>query len=73
MSELHGFEADEDNPVLTVSRLKAILSVWPETDSQGEPAEVWIETGYGLSSACLRLVQLGEANIILESDAWLGR
>ncbi len=35
---------------LTVAELKSILSAWPDVDHLGEPTEVWIETGPGLSS-----------------------
>lgn len=35
---------------LTVKQLKGIIKDWPETNDMGEPCEVWMETGRGLSS-----------------------
>jgi hypothetical protein len=35
---------------MTVAVLKEMLTDWPELDENGEPTEVWIETGRGLSS-----------------------
>jgi hypothetical protein len=38
---------------VTVAELKRHIANWPETDSMGEPTEVWIETGKKLSSPCM--------------------
>ena len=35
---------------LTVKELKNAIKDWPEINVNGEPTEVWIETGLGLSS-----------------------
>jgi hypothetical protein len=38
--------------VVTVAELKAFIADWPETDTNGEPTEVWVETGQDLTSPC---------------------
>lgn len=40
----------EGGHCLTVAQLKALVRDWPETNRDGEPTEVWIETGWCLSS-----------------------
>lgn len=35
---------------MTVSELKSIISSWPEAHLNGDPCEVWISNGAGLSS-----------------------
>lgn len=37
---------------LTVTELKNHIKDWPEIDAMGEPTEVWLETGNGLTSQC---------------------
>ena len=51
--------------MLTVKELKAFIENWPETDRYGDPCEVWIETGRGLSSPCIEIMQLNQTDIIL--------
>jgi hypothetical protein len=45
---------------MTIAELKAIIANWPETNQDGEPTEVWVETGNGLSSLCETLNRLNE-------------
>lgn len=35
---------------MTVAELKALVRDWPETDAYGEPCEVWLCDGAGLSN-----------------------
>lgn len=49
---------------MTVTELKAIIKDWPETDLDGEPSEVWITTGYCLSSQCVRHELLNHSDIL---------
>lgn len=63
---------------ITVSDLKRIINDWPETNNYGDPTEVWIETGAGLSSICVgggplnwRMEEGVEwADLLLESNAF---
>lgn len=59
---------------LTIRELKEAIKDWPEENKYGEPYEVWIETGYGMSSIVTRIVPLNKredgADIILESSAF---
>jgi hypothetical protein len=59
---------------LTVKELKEIIADWAETDENGNPTEVWIETGWCLSSivieACPLNVRGKTADIILSSGAF---
>lgn len=38
---------------IRVAELKRVVADWPETDAEGEPTEVWNQTGFGLSSPCV--------------------
>jgi len=40
---------------LTVAQLKRHVANWPETDAQGEPTEVWLQSGDELSRQCLAI------------------
>ena len=47
------------NPTgITVGDLKRLLADWPETRPDGEPTEVWVETGIGLSGPCIEAIPL---------------
>lgn len=35
---------------MTVAELKRLIADWPETDEHGDPCEVWLGDGHGLSS-----------------------
>lgn len=37
---------------MTVARLKALLAPLPDLDADGDPYEVWVETGSCRSSRC---------------------
>jgi hypothetical protein len=37
---------------MTVTALKEQIRDWPETDTNGKPTEVWIETSQNLTSPC---------------------
>jgi hypothetical protein len=43
---------------ITVAELKRLIADWPETDTYGEPCEVWISTGYCLTSPCVAVGML---------------
>jgi len=43
-------KALDNETVVTVAQLKAIIKDWPELDLNGEPSEVWVATGKNLSS-----------------------
>lgn len=43
---------------MTVKELKELVKDWPEVDVNGEPTEVWMETGRGLSSPVRVAVKL---------------
>lgn len=59
---------------LTVKELKEIVADWAETDEDGEPTEVWIETGWCLSSVVIEVCPLNKreksADLILSSGAF---
>lgn len=59
---------------LTVAELKALIADWPEIGQDGEPTEVWIETGRNRSSPVVSTVPLNKrgesADIIFESLAF---
>ncbi len=60
---------------LTVRELKEIITDWSETDENGEPTEVWIETGWCLSSIVIEVSPLNKreksADLILISGAFV--
>lgn len=59
---------------ITVAQLKEYIASWPEVDLNGDPTEVWLETGKNLSSVARFVVPLNvrttkegfTADIILE-------
>lgn len=51
--------------MLTVKELKAFIADWPETDKDGEPAEVWVETGDNLSSPAIEVCKLNDVDIYI--------
>lgn len=51
---------------LTVKELKNLIGSWPETDASGDDAEVWIETGRGLSNQVRLVNRLNQVDMILE-------
>lgn len=64
---------------MTVKQLKELIKDWPEMDRDGEPTEVWIETGKGLTSpvtmaTTLNLREMDDgtetADFLLESPAF---
>ena len=56
---------------MTVKELKKILENWPETDDEGNPTEVWIETGEMLSSPVVNHCLLTwQKHLLLESNAF---
>ena len=59
---------------MTVSQLKKLIKYWPEKYNDGEDAEVWIETGRGLSSPVTEVSRLnvrGDSfDILLESSVF---
>jgi hypothetical protein len=66
---------------ITVEELLSIISDWPKLDSNGDPNEVWIETGWCLSSVVVEVSPLNKrinddgsetAYILLSSAAFEG-
>ena len=55
---------------ITIKELKDILKDWPDTTENGDPSEVWIETGRELSSPVTDFSRLGRGDFLLESDAF---
>ena len=57
---------------LTVKEFKEIVKDWVESDEDGEPTEVWIETGLGLSSVVIEISPLNKrgdvADMLLSSE-----
>lgn len=57
---------------MTIRELKAILKHWPEEHENGEPTEVWLQTGDLESSPCTDHHQLnrryGSADLLLCFD-----
>jgi hypothetical protein len=50
---------------LTVSELKKAIADWPEINGAGEPTEVWLETGDGISNQCVNFERM---NVRLSDD-----
>jgi hypothetical protein len=65
---------------MTVRQLKHLVRDWPEEDDDGDPTQVFIETGPGLTSSVTMAVTLNErrsedgskkwSDLLLESDAF---
>jgi hypothetical protein len=64
---------------MTVKELKALIKDWPEVNHEGEPTEVWIETGRCLTSPVVVAMALNyrvmddgtkTADLVLESNAF---
>jgi len=57
--------------MMTVKGLKEILKDWPEEDSHGDPTEVWMETGFELSSQVSTHCRLGShGDLLLQSNTF---
>jgi hypothetical protein len=48
---------------ITVKELKEFIKDWPEVDDNGDPYEVWFQTGRGLSSVCTEVCKLNGGDI----------
>lgn len=55
----------ENQMGMTVRELKAVIKDWPEEAENGEPTDVWMQTGRGLSSPVGTVRQLGASDLIL--------
>ena len=56
---------------MTVKELKDYVRDLPETDPEtGEPFEVWIETGFGVSSPADHVGRLNRGDVLFESRAF---
>lgn len=55
----------ENQMGMTVRELKEVIKGWPEEDENGEPTEVWMQTGRGLSSPVGTVRQLNPDHLIL--------
>jgi hypothetical protein len=59
---------------MTICELKTIVKNLPEIGADGEPLEVWIETGHDLSSIVTSICTLNRRNerydILLSSNAF---
>lgn len=53
---------------LTVRELKELLKDWPETNSFGDPTEVWFETDLDISNSnqINQVMPLNDGDIIFE-------
>jgi len=49
-----------------IKDLKEFLANMPDTDDNGEPAEVWIGTGMGLSNEAVELITLNKSDLMIE-------
>lgn len=58
---------------LTVPELRALLARWPDCDAYGEPNEVFVETGLGVSSQVTAIWPLNrrEENGKQWADMWI--
>ena len=56
--------------MMTVKELKEILKDWPDMTEDGEPAEVWLETGLHLSSQASNYSYLSRGDFLLQSNAF---
>ena len=64
---------------MTVAELKRLVADWPETDEYGEPCEVWLGNGSGLSNQAREISPLNMrenkdgtkvwADVLLSHDA----
>ncbi|MBK8188841.1 MAG: hypothetical protein IPK79_00140 [Vampirovibrionales bacterium] len=54
---------------LTVTQLRTLLASWPETDADGLPVEVWIETGVNLFSAVIEVKPLRNGAVLTLAGA----
>ncbi len=55
---------------MTVRELREVVARWPDVAPNGEEAEVWVETGRGLSSQAASAVRLNAADLLIESNAF---
>lgn len=55
---------------MTVAELKLLISYWPEVDENGEPCEVWISNGAGLSSQARESCALNLRENALGNKIW---
>ena len=57
---------------MTIAELKEVVNAWPEILDNGEPAEVWIGCGNGLSNIVKEVWPLnnrnGKADMLLEPE-----
>jgi len=51
--------------MLTVKELKDFIKDLPETNSDGEPLEVWIRVEKYFNSPCNKIVQVSNGNLVL--------
>ena len=57
---------------MTVADLKRIIAEWPDEDASGEPTEVWVMTGHGLSSPVVEVCPLNRTDLILTPSNYAG-
>ena len=55
---------------MTVADLKRLIADWPETDEDGEPCEVWLGNGGGLSNQAMEAVPLNMRSSEDGSKKW---
>ena len=58
---------------MTLAEFKKIVAAWPDHEGDGafdEDAQVWVETGFGLSSPVARVVQLNTHDMLIETNAF---
>lgn len=52
---------------MRLSDFRKLLAAFPDH----EDAEVWVETGFGLSSPVTRIGQLNQCDVIIKTDAFI--
>ena len=60
---------------MTLAEFKKIVAAWPDHEGDGaldEDAQVWIETGPGLTTAVSEVSQLNQHDMLIRSRAFDG-
>ena len=53
---------------MTVKELKEAIKYWPETDTNGDPSEVWMEIDLGVSSQVSSIWNLNQTDMLISTD-----
>ena len=58
---------------MNLAEFKKIVAAWPDHEGDGaldEDAQVWIETGFGLSTAVAEVLKLNQHDMLIVSNAF---